>query len=376
MIEMLKAALARRPLVSFFALGGAAWVVFVALAFVVPRWLHDARPIDHATPLNSIALGLLTLLCCWAVSGPPDQRPRRSTQAVIVVAVVLVVTVLGLLSAWVDWRWARSAIRTGTPLAPVQLAFPSLASQLQAYLANTFGWLERLTAGLVLAGVASSYTVVRRTTGSLIAPRSARVWRAVRLALLVTTACVVVTRLGAVTQASNGYPSPRLSAANVPLEFLLQLFLKSIVVFAWYGFVARRLAQRLAPLAVAVVIGLGVALPAPLAFWASGNGWPWNQVTVLDAAGYVAAAVIGVWLTRRAHGGLLPVVVLFAAYGTGAAAAAVWAGPGVSTTWVYECYAVTTILAAAIFAAAGRMWRRPQAAPVPPAPGSTEPTLP
>jgi len=376
MIERLKAALARRPLVSFFALGGTAWALFVVATYVLPHvWIRDPFWIEYVSLLTYVALALLGLTCCWAVSGPADERPRRLTQVCVAVAVALLFVGVGVVRIWIMWQWMRTTVEAeSAKVAGTHFfdAMPSLGRYVHDYLRQTSVWLQALTAGLVLAAVASPFPFVRRTARSLVAWRGARVWRLVALAVLVVAGCVVATRVAAQFVGAGG-ASLHAPVAYLPVDFVVSLFLPLTAVFAWYGFAAGRLNDRLSPLGTGLVIGLGIALPEPLALWlASGGASPWNRWNALGMAGTVAIALVGVWLARSARGSLLPTVVWVAGMSTGVSIA-MWTTTGSRADWVEQYHPVTAMAAAALFVVAGRMWRRPEAVTSPPAPDPPAP---
>jgi heme A synthase len=86
--------------------------------------------------------------------------------------------------------------------------------------------------------------------------------------------------------------------------------------------------------------------------------------------------VLCIWLTRRARGSLLPTTVLFAAYLAGPSIAAWTSSSASRESSAYQLYLVGFIIAAALFVVAGRMWRRPEAAPTPPALDLSRPPAP
>ena len=209
--------------------------------------------------------------------------------------------------------------------------------------------------------------------------RSPRSSRLVAAALFVVAACVVVTRIDSAFVAVNSGPVEpnRVALASLVASFFAALAANVLVVFAWYGFVAKRLARRLSPLVVGLSIGLGLALPTQLAFWLdatlAGGAYSWGRPVALAVGSILALGVLGVWLACRCRG-LLPTVVLFTAYGAGASLAA-WTNSVARRERAWTLYPVTVMIAAVLFAVAGRMWRRPETAPTPPAlDGSRPPT--
>jgi len=147
------------------------------------------------------------------------------------------------------------------------------------------------------------------------------------------------------------------------------------LVFAWYGFVAERLAGRLSPLLVALLVGCAFTLPLVLAtriidardgladFFSSLTSY--SAAEGLGILGSIAVAIPGVWLARKARGSLLPTAVLLCATRVGVFVA-IWASPtGASYTRIQEVYDAAVIVAAVLVAVGGRMWRRPETTSLP-----------
>jgi len=185
MLGKLKETLARHPLAGFFALAGAAYVVFAGS--VVTRPLETA--FDWANRFHTVGamvVGLVALVCCWAASGPRSRSPRRFDQLFIVVAVALLVMTGLCVQEW---------LAVGR-LHGMGVSSPSLGWQIHRVLVSRIGWPDALVIGVVLAGVAAPVSVVRRTSRALVAWREPGGWRLVAVALLLPVACVAATRLG------------------------------------------------------------------------------------------------------------------------------------------------------------------------------------
>jgi len=364
MLSRLKAVLAQHPLTGFFALAGAAYVVSVwVMAAGSPLWLN------HFHQLTVIVLGLVALTCCWATSGPRDQPPQRVTQLFIVVSATTLVMMVSLLRPWIFSLWARSHFPGGYPYSLGQLVHRDLS--------NTWFWLGAVVVGLVLAGVASPFSDVRRTSRALVAWRGPRVWRLIVAALVVTVCCIAFAWAGVrfVTPNGGSIPAYFRSAPYVGATFASALLTYVPLVFAWYGFVGRRLLWRRAQLVTGILIGLGLNLPGQLAFVVADHSFPWQRLTALSIAGDVALAVLGIWLARRARGSLLPTTVLFAAYFAGPSIAAWTSSSASRETDAYQLFLVGFMIAAALLVVAERMWRPPKvAAASPPIEESRPPT--
>jgi hypothetical protein len=371
MLVKLKAALARHPLAGFFALTGAACVVYVGLvAAASPMFANEWA--NRFSMVSAMAAGLAALVCCWAISGPRSWPSRRFTQLCIVVAVVLVTMTALCVEVWLQWRMERGLFAGvgGSPGVHV-MPMPSLGSWIHRELGSTLPWLRALVAGLVLAGVASPFTAVRRLARALVSWRGRRVWLLVAVALLVPGVCVAAARIGGslAPLAVDGFVSVHYSASYSVAAFVTALLINVPLVFAWYGFVGERLARRASPLVAGLVIGLALVLPSQLAVrivdrsvGLSGLNYAWYDLTLMGA---IAVAVLAVWLVRKARGSLVPTVVLIAAVSTGAN----------YVTWTSlnygilvrarELYPACLIVVAVSFALAGRMWRRTEAPPSP-----------
>jgi len=374
MLLRLKWAIARRPVLAFVALGGAAWAAFLVVTLLGPHeW------IDAASSLSHVALGLDALVCCWGVASRPDERPRRLLQLLIVSVVTALVMSIGVVRVWLLWRWESALWATVAKASSAVHVYnagrlPSLASSIRGDLHSTPAWLVAITIGLVLGAVVSPYPLVRRTARLLLAWRSARVWSTVGLAVIVAAACVVVIRIAAgLVKPFHGYPdiTQAYPASLFVVGFASALLTACVTAFAWFGFVAGRLASRLSALAIGLLIGLGIALPVLLAVWtddlALAGGSLRGQSVALSIGEGLAYGVIGVWLTRRARGSLLPAVVWYAANGTGAEIA-VRTSSVTRMYWMTQHYSIAVMVAAAVLVVVGRMWRRPDAAESPPSP--------
>ena len=384
MLLKLKATLARRPLTWFFALVGAAWVVYIGL-------MAAASPMDANAWTNrfhmvsAMAAGLVALACCWAISGPRSRPPRRFAQLVMVVAVVLVIMAILCVNVWLEWRIQRGffAASAGSASGDVSagISWPSLGSWIYRELGDPVLWLRALVVGVVLAGAASPFAAVRRLARRLIEWRGRRVWPLVAVALLVPALCAIVAGAGGrlAPLPVDGSTAYRYSLSYGVSDFVILLLVNMPLVFAWYGFVDDRLARRVSPLVSALVIGLAITLPYQLAAqvglgWYVGSGW-----FVLSVLGQIALAVPAVWLARKARGSLVPTVVLLAAIPVGTMAVSWVTSTAGTSDRAYELYPAVVIVAAVLFALLGRMWRRPDAPPSPlalaePGPLGSEPS--
>ena len=356
MLVKLKGTLARRPLAGFLVLVGSACIVYAGLA---SAWSSTPVWTNRFSTVSAMAAGLAALVCCWATSGPSDRPPRRLTQLCIVVAVVLV-TVAGLcLRIWMAWRVDRGIFARTPDLNGVSM--PPLGGWIHRELGTTVSWLRALVAGLVLAGALSPFAAVRRTARALVSWRGLRVWRLTGLAVVVPAICTVIAALG-------GRLAPVLESGSIryghPVAYPLAYFVTALVlsvplVFAWYGFVDRRLAHLVSPLVSGMVIGLALVLPYQLvmriadrSIGLSGLNNAWIDLTL---ASQIAVAVMAVWFARRARGSLVPTAVLLAAVSTEMSFSAMWFSASVETT--QQLYAAFLIGAAVLFAITGRMWR-------------------
>jgi hypothetical protein len=360
MLVKAKATLARYPLAGFFALAGAAYVVCVGLLAAVSPMVA-AEWANRFSMVSAMVAGLAALACCWAISGPRSRPPRRFTQLFIVVAVVLVTMASLCVEVWLQWRMERGlfAGAGGSPGVYV-MPMPSLGSWIRREVGTSVFWLRALVAGLVLAGVVSPFAAVRRLSRELIAWRGPRVWLLAAVALLVPGACAAAASLGGrlAPLAVDGSVPFRYSLSYSIAAFVTALLVNVALVFAWYGFVNARLARRVSPLVAALVIGLAIALPYQLAVRVGLRSWfPVGGWSVLGIAGEIALAVPAVWLVRRAHGSLVPTVVLLAAVST--SEYVTWTSSNLGILGrTRELYPGCIIVAAVLFALAGRMWRR------------------
>jgi uncharacterized protein (DUF486 family) len=360
MLVKAKATLARYPLAGFFALAGAAYVVCVGLLAAVSPMVA-AEWANRFSMVSAMVAGLAALACCRAISGPRSRPPRRFTQLFIVVAVVLVTMTALCVEVWLQWRMERGlfAGAGGSPGVYV-MPMPSLGSWIHRELGTSVFWLRALVAGLVLAGVVSPFAAVRRLSRELIAWRGPRVWLLAAVALLVPGACAAAASLGGrlAPLAVDGSVPFRYSLSYSIAAFVTALLVNVPLVFAWYGFVNTRLTRRVSPLVAALVIGLAIALPYQLAVCVGYRSWfPVGGWNVLDIVGEVALAVPAVWLVRRARESLIPAAVLLAAVST--SEYVTWTSSNLGILGrARELYPGCIIVAAVLFALAGRMWRR------------------
>jgi hypothetical protein len=361
MLIKLKATLAQHPLAWFFALVGAAWVVYIGLVAVASPGFAMIWT-DRFFRVNTMVAGLVALVCCWAISGPRSTPPRRFTQLFIVVAVVLATMALWTVNIWLSLRMQAAAMDAGHGDSP-GFSWSLLHDAFHRERSDSVGWLSALVVGLVLAGVASPFAAVRRLARRLIDWRGRRVWLLVAVALLVPVACALAGAVGGrlAPLAVDGFISFHYTLSYCVADFVTLLLVSVPLVFAWYGFVDDRLARRVSPLAAALVIGLAFNLPYQLELRV-GGGWfglgGWYVVSVL---GQIALAVPALWLARKARGSLVPTAVLLAATPLGAYLMS-WIGSN-QFQRAEEFYFVGIIVAAVLFALLGRMWRKPDAPP-------------
>ncbi len=367
MLTKLKSTLARHPLAGFFALVGGAYIVYVGLAATLDSGAVVTKVdwMNRFSVVSSMVAGLAAVVCCWAISGPPTRPPRRFTQICIVIAVVLVTMTALCVEVWLQWRMDRGLFASaGGSSGVLGPPMPSLGSWIHQELGNTFFWLRALVAGLILAGVVSPFTAVRRLARALVSWRDPRVWALAALALFVAGACTTAASAGGLLSplAVDGSGPFHFSVSYVLATVVARLLVSVPLVFAWYGFVDERLARRVSPLIAALVIGLAITLPYQVAvrivgigslFGLPGGGW-----YVLSVLGGIALAVPAVWLVRKARGSLIPAALLFAAIPAGMTAAT-WtiSNEGILMR-AQELYPGCIIVAAVLFALGGRMWRR------------------
>jgi hypothetical protein len=355
-----KTPLARRPLVWFFALTGAVYLVSVGFAathqgsfgFLGPVWLNRLHSASW------LVIGTVTLLCCRAISAPRDRPPRRLVQLSIAVVVTLLVVTVRSLEIWVEWFAFR--VTTVQANSPVPL-------EVRRQLHDVPSWLQALSVGLVMAGTVSSFPFIREKVRALVAWRAAHILRLAGLALLVPAACAAGAALSVLLIAAiDGSPltfHPLFSWVGV--EFVMGALLNVPLVFAWYGFVAERLLGRLSPLFTALVVGLAWFVPYQLGWWAInarvGNWVPYDLPMALTIVSNVALAVPAVWFMRKARGSLLP-TLLFLAAGTAGSGVVQWSGSS-ETSYVRagEIYPTALVVVAVLFAVLGHMWQRPEA---------------
>lgn len=375
MLTNLKTTLARRPLAGFFVLAAVAYVAYTAFGLLVTRWSLNGPLWEHRFRSVSVAVvGLIALLCCWAVSSPRSRSPRRLAQLYIVVGVVVLTMTALCVQAWLLWRAEVSGFPDYVPLGI------TLAREIRGTLVSAPTWLLALVAGLVLAGVESRFAVVRRTARALVAWRGPRVWLFAAVALLVPAACLSVAAVVARLWPAGGEGTVMLphSVAYEAATFVTLLLVNVPLVFAWYGFVGERLGRRASPLVTGLVIGLVDTLPYQLviqiAELRSGAGFLLaNTMYNMEVASLIAVALPAVWLVRKAGGSLVPTALLLAAVSVGNTIAA-WS---LSTADGYirteEIYQAGIIAAAVLITVAGRLWRRTEAAPPLTAPDDLRP---
>ena len=162
------------------------------------------------------------------------------------------------------------------------------------------------------------------------------------------------------------------------VSFVALLLTNVPLVFAWYGFVAERLASRASPLVAALVIGLAVTLPYQLviqiAALRSGGGFALADARYdLQIAGGIAIAVPAVWLVRKAGGSLVPTALLLATVSVGSSIAGWNASSADGWIRAQDLYQGSVVVAAVLITFAGRLWRRTEAAPPQPAPDEPRP---
>ena len=355
-----KTSLARRPLIWFFMLTGAAYVASIGFAATQQDMgLPDQDWLNRLHQTSWLVIALVALVCCRAISGPQDRPPRRVAQLSIAVAVTLLVMATFALESWVQWL----VYGVGTVEHRSWLSV-----ELRHLLGHAPSWLQALSVGVVLAGALSPFPVIRKTARALVAWRSPRIWRLAGLALLVpaasaASAVIVVVLIAAI----EGRPLTFHHVFSwIGVEFVTLALLNVTLVFAWYGFVAERLLGRLSPLLTALVVGLASVMPYQVGWWVVnarvGNWLPYDLPIALSVVGQVALAVPAVWLVRKAGGSLLPTVLLLAGgmVGTGVATWTGWSQS--SLAGASEIYPAALVVAAALFAVLGRMWQRPEPA--------------
>jgi hypothetical protein len=375
MLTSLKSTLARRPLAGFFVLAAAAYVAYSAFGLLVTRWsLSNARWEHRFRSVSVAVVGLIALLCCWAVSSLRDRPPRRLAQLFIIAGVAVLVTTASCVQVWLLWR----AEVAGFPDFGTTGITPAL--EIRDTLVSAPTWLLALVAGLALAGVESRFSVVSRTSRALVTWRGPRVWLFGLVALLIPAACLSVATVGARLWFAGGEGTVTIphSVAYEAATFVTLLLANVPLVFAWYGFVAERLARRASPLVAGLVIGLVVTLPYQLviqiAELRSGGGFLLADTLYdLEIASLIAVAVPAVWLVRKACGSLVPTALLLATVSVGNTIAAWNASTADGYIRTEEIYQAGIIAAAVLITVAGRLWRRTEPAPPLPAPDESHP---
>jgi hypothetical protein len=350
--------LARRPLLWFFALTGAAYVVSVGFAathqgsfgFSGPVWLGRLHSVSW------LVIAMVALGCCWAVSGPRDRPLRPVAQLSIAVAGTLLVMAARGLEIWVEWSDLRmTTIETSSPVG----------QEVRRLLGDLPSWLQALSVGLVLAGMVSSFPLVRQKVRALVVWRDAHIGRLAGLALLVPAACAASAAFAVLQVAANGSNLIQFRDASgwLAVGFVTTMLLNVPLVFAWYGFVAERLLARLSPLLSALVVGLAWFAPYQFGWWVvnarMGDWVPYNLSIALSIVGDIALAVPAVWFMCKARGSLLPTLLFLVA---GMVGSGVWYFAVSETAWVTgaEVYYPALVLVAVLFTVLGRMWQRPK----------------
>ena len=254
-----KAPLARRPLVWFFTLTGAAYVASIGFAATRQEGF-DQIWLNRLHQTSWLVIALVALVCCWAISGPQDRPPRRVAQLSIAVVVTLLVMATFVLETWVYWF----AFHIGTVET-----HGWVSQEIRRQLVYAPSWLQALSVGVVLAGTLSPFPVIRKTARALVAWRGAQIWRLAGLALLVPAASAASAALGVLLIAAiEGRPLTFHHVFSwIGAEFVTLVLLNVPLVFAWYGFVAERLLGRLSPLLTALVVGLASVMPYQLGWW-------------------------------------------------------------------------------------------------------------
>ena len=128
---------------------------------------------------------------------------------------------------------------------------------------------------------------------------------------------------------------------------------------AWYRFAARRLLNRLSPLATAIVVGPlpWLAVLGPLLARESHLGW-FIPLSVLST---LAAAIVAVWVYERSRGSLLPVTMFLIAVDTVPIVVVVWAGDRFGNgAGLDDLLLGAHCLLALVLVLRGGMWRRPE----------------
>ena len=367
----LKTALARRPLLAYFALAIAGLVVLTVVGATRSSWPAAAAWHEQLGGLTTAVVGLAALACCWATSRP-GSHPRRPSARVFLFAAVALATMT--LSCIQVVLMAHSA--AGNRGFPLSLEVRSVVS-------SPASWLGAIVAGLVISGVVSSSGVVRRLARALVSWRGPRVVQLGLVALLAPAALAIIAvasvHLAPVKGSTStlfDVPTPvmfRGSASYAAVGFLCRLLLITPVIFAWYGFVAERLQRRMSPLVAGVVIGLATALPGQIATRIVDSHLRMSSWNVIDQApviaGDIVLAVLAVWLTRRARGSLLPAALMLAAAWVAGYGASAWAGATVEqAARAGRIYLWLTVVFVALVVVFGQMWRRTRADEASPAP--------
>jgi len=363
-----KTVIARFPLAIFFVLWSGTLIVFTLVTAggsftpqVMPRvisWL------DSVGPLATAAAALAALLCAWAISDPVRRPARPALRAVIALAVAIASVVLMVAQALL---LSRSFVGVLPPLSnPSKLAtavlksgdLPSTAQQVRSVITEPVTWLRAMPAGIVLSGLISPSSAVRRIAGAVVAWRPRGVLLRGMLALLLGALPAAVAVIGIRNAATmgTGHFVYRGSLSYGAIHFLCQLLLGVSLAFAWYGFVAERLRRWMPPLAIALVIGLATSAPSlavrQIVSFHVGFTESYSVSPVLLVAAGTGMAFVAVWLTQTASASLLPALLFLAAESAAAYVVSFWFSAS-DTTWSWAC-----VVLGGVVAVAGRMWRR------------------
>lgn len=304
-----KAALARYPLLWFFALTQ------------VPLAVSQRLGTEAGVTLLFGTAGPIAVLLLWAADDAPRLTRRTGLRLV-----TFAVAAAGL-AVVLHWTFEPSSLST--------LALAG-------------------SGGFVLSCLLSPTQSIRDLVWPLLAWR--RPWSLYAFALLafplLAAALVIVSRVGYPGGATGGGPGIGSAWSEIAHLCFGTLALRAAWIIGWYGFAARRLLTRCSPLLTGVLLG---AIEASV-YWLPSNG----GVPVADFARFlattVALTIVSLWLFQRTQGSLLAVLVLQAA-ALGSTYAFIWAGPG----WFdyYWALMAATCLLALCLVVGWRMWRGP-----------------
>ena len=309
------------------------WFVVLALlpATVVRLPLVAHQRYDDALELLTYCLsGLVAILLCWAADG--GQRLARQRRKRLLVF-ALVSLLAGLVVALVVPRQEAT-------FGPAYRGAYLLLAVMLGYLVSCL-W--------------SPVTAVRDLVRPLLSWRLS--WDRYAFALLVWplvgAATLVVS--GLLGPRSGYQPGGGARLGDIPgvLEASLTVLIYAVPhLVGWYGFAARRLLVRHSPLAVALLVGVLLAVPGSL-----GLLFVLPSLAALNLVGSLADAVIVVWLFDRCDGGLLPLVLMaamgtFSSYAEGRAEFRLGIVEGVTVSVVVVC-----VLAVALILSY-RMWHQ------------------